>query len=87
MGRNEIQELELGAKQIKEIALTAKAQVLYIPSEEAAGRLLARAPGSTEAIILMPVDGVPGWISVKGTFTVKIPLNAVPDSLRKLGLK
>ena len=87
MGRNEIQELELGAKQIKEIALTAKAQVLYIPSEEAAGRLLARAPGSTEAIILMPVDGVPGWISVKGTFTVKIPLNAVPDALRKLGLK
>jgi len=87
MGRNEIQELELGAKQIKEIALNAKAQVLYIPSEEAAGRLLARAPGSTEAIILMPVDGVPGWISVKGTFTVKIPLNAVPDALRKLGLK
>jgi hypothetical protein len=87
MGRNEIQELELGAKQIKEIALNAKAQVLYIPSEEAAGRLLARAPGATEAIILMPVDGVPGWISVKGTFTVKIPLNAVPDALRKLGLK
>ena len=87
MGRNEIYETELGAKQIREIALNAKVQVLYIPSEEATGRMLARAPGSTEAIILMPVDDVPGWISVRGTYTVKIPLNAVPEALRKLGLK
>lgn len=49
--------------------------------------MLAKAPGATEAIILASVNGVPGWISVKGTFGVKIPLAAVPETLRQYGLK
>jgi len=88
LGRSlEITTSELTGKDLRDIAAAANVQVLYIPNEQILGRMLAKAPGATEAIILASVNGVPGWISVKGTFGVKIPLAAVPEILRQYGLK
>lgn len=76
----------LRASQIKEISQTAKAPVLYLPQGVAMGRISTKYPGATEAIILATIDDVPGWVSLRGTYNVKLPLIAIPDALRKYGL-
>jgi hypothetical protein len=72
--------------QIREISATAGAAILYLPEGTALGRLVAKAPGSTDVIILATIGGVPGWVSLKGSFNVKIPLASIPDALRRYGL-
>jgi hypothetical protein len=77
--------LDIG--ELGEIVRIANIQVLYFPNGTMTGSLRKKMPGATDAIIIATVDGTPGWISQRGTYGVKIPLIALPDSLGAYRLK
>jgi hypothetical protein len=77
--------LDIG--ELGEIVRIANVQVLYFPNGTMTGSLRKKMPGATDAIVIATVDGRPGWISQRGTYGVKIPLIALPDSLGAYRLK
>jgi hypothetical protein len=80
-------EPTLDLTELGEIVKIANVQILYMPSGKLAGGFRKKTPGATEAIVITAVDGVVGWISQHGTYGVKIPLIALPDSLGAYRLK
>lgn len=72
---------------LNEIVKIANVQILYMPTGNLTGGLRKKIPGATEAIIITAVDGTVGWISQHGTYGVKLPLIALPDSLGIYRLK
>jgi len=77
----------LNLDDLNEIVKIANVQVLYMPTGKLSGGLRKKTPGATEAIIITAVDGTMGWISQHGTYGVKLPLIALPDSLGVYRLK
>jgi hypothetical protein len=66
--------------------VSTNVQVLYMPSGNMLGSMRRKRAGATEAIIITAVDGTVGWISQRGSYGVKIPLQALPDSLNMFRL-
>ena len=77
-------ERELTLEEIKTISNNAKSNILYIKNDTSGfvGAMRSRLQGSTYGIIIVAVGGVPGWISLKRTYDVKIPSFALPDILQ-----
>jgi hypothetical protein len=73
-------ESTLDISELDEIVNT-NVQVLYMPSGKIAGSLRRKRAGATEAIIIATIDGTVGWISQRDSYGIKIPLQALPDSL------
>jgi hypothetical protein len=69
-----------------EAIVSTNVQVLYMPSGNMLGSIRKKKAGATEAIIITAVDGTVGWISQRGSYGVKIPLQALPDSLNMFRL-
>jgi len=71
-------------EEIKTISNNAKSNILYIKNDTSGfvGAMRSRLQGSTYGIIIVAVGGVPGWISLKRTYDVKIPSFALPDILQ-----
>jgi hypothetical protein len=63
---------------IKEIG---NVQILYMPNGKMEGSMRAKKPGAMDAIIIGRVDGVVGWVSQKGVYNMRIPIQALPDTL------
>ena len=80
-------EATLDIEELNEIVKAANVQVLYMPKGTLAGGLRKKTPGATEAIVIAAVDGIMGWISQHGTYSVKLPLISLPDSLGAYRLK
>ena len=80
-------EAMLDIGELGEIVRIANVQVLYFPNGTMTGSLRKKVAGATDAIIIATVDGTPGWISQRGTYGVKLPLIALPDSLSTYRLK
>ena len=60
--------------ELEEIAKIGNVSLVYI-----AGTVVKkRTPSSVEAIVIAIVDGTVGWISQNGTYSVKVPLSALP---------
>ena len=78
-------ESTLDISELDEIVNT-NVQVLYMPSGNMAGSLRRKRTGATEAIIIAAIDGTVGWISQRDTYGIKIPLQALPDSLNTFRL-
>ena len=80
------QEPSLDPTEVKTISIAANVQVLYIKNDTSgfSGAIRSKVPGATRAIIIVTVDGVPGWISQKGAYDVKIPFSALPAALHML---
>jgi hypothetical protein len=78
----------LKSSQIKRIAQVAKATVIYLTASDTDEpiRLIGKYPGATEALMIGRLNDVPGWVSMKGTFNVKLPLMAIPDAIRKYAI-
>lgn len=66
--------------------VSTNVQVLYMPSGNMLGSIRRKRAGATEAIIISSLDGTVGWISQRGSYGVKIPLQALPDSLNMFRL-
>jgi hypothetical protein len=79
-------DITLDATEVKTISLAANTQVLYIKNDTGgfSGAIRSKVPGATRAIIIVTVAGVPGWISQKGSYDVKIPFLALPAALNML---
>jgi len=56
-------------------------QILYMPTGTMSSSTRVKKVGAIEAVIIAKVDGLVGWISPRGSFGLKIPLSALPDSL------
>jgi hypothetical protein len=78
-------ESTLDISELDEIVNT-NVQVLYMPSGKIAGSLRRKRAGATEAIIIATIDGTVGWISQRDSYGIKIPLQALPDSLNTFRL-
>jgi hypothetical protein len=66
---------------INEISTAGNVHVFYIAED---GIHYKNNTGSITAVILASVDGVPGWISEKGNYGVKLPVKALPQTLNTL---
>ena len=78
-------ESTLDISELDEIVNT-NVQVLYMPAGKIAGSLRRKRAGATEAIIIATIDGTVGWISQRDSYGIKIPLQALPDSLNTFRL-
>jgi hypothetical protein len=74
-------EAVLNLEELDIIVNAADSQVLYMPSGSMAGSMRKKKAGSINGIIIAFVDGVPGWISKRGTYGIKIALSDLPSSL------
>lgn len=72
----------LTREQIDEIAEATKIQVIYLPNGTLEGAIGNKAHGTSEAIIIATVNGKVGWASQVGTYGVKLPISALPNTLR-----
>jgi hypothetical protein len=79
-------EKTLDINELKEIGKIGMTQILWMPSGQIAGSMRTKTVGATSAIIIANVDGTVGWVSQKGAYGVKIPLNALPESLNAFRL-
>jgi hypothetical protein len=61
-------------------------QILYMPNGRMLGSLRAKKSGAMEALIITRVDGVVGWVSQKSVYNVRIPIQALPDTLNSFRL-
>jgi hypothetical protein len=61
-------------------------QILYMPNGRMLGSLRAKKSGAMEALIISRVDGVVGWVSQKSVYNVRIPIQALPDTLNSFRL-
>jgi len=80
-------EATLSISELNEIVKIANVQILYMPDGTLSGGLRKKLAGATEAIVIAAVNGTVGWISQHGTYGVKLPLIALPDSLGVYRLK
>jgi hypothetical protein len=80
-------EATLSISELNDIVKIANVQILYMPDGTLTGGLRKKLAGATEAIVIAAVDGTVGWISQHGTYGVKLPLIALPDSLGVYRLK
>lgn len=71
----------LTSEEMNEIKRIANVQILYIASGKTPARW--KNPGATEALVIGDIDGKVGWVSQKGTYSVKIPLIALPNRLNE----
>jgi len=69
----------LSIEELKDISKIANVQVLYIDGDGMPKR--TKNMGATEAVIIAIVGGVPGWLSQNGTYGIKLPLIAWPETL------
>jgi hypothetical protein len=69
----------LSIEELKKISRIANVQVLYIDETRIPKR--TKNTGATEAVIIAIVGGVPGWLSQNGTYGIKLPLIAWPETL------
>ena len=74
-------EATLSLEELDVIVNSANSQVLYMPSGKIAGSMRRKKDGAIDGIILAIVDGMPGWVSKKGTYGIKIALSDLPTSL------
>ena len=74
-------EATLNLEELETIVNTGNCQVLYMPSGNIAGSMRKIKEGAMDGIIIAFVDGNPGWVSKRQTYSVKIPLSDLPSSL------
>jgi hypothetical protein len=79
-------EKSLDVSELREIGKAGSTQVLWMPSGAIAGSLRTKTVGAMSAIIMAMVDGNVGWVCERGSYGVKIPLNALPESLNAFRL-
>ena len=68
---------------IKEVG---NVQILYMPSGKMEGSIRSKKLGAMDALIITSVNGTVGWISQKGVYGLRIPIQALPDSLNSFRL-
>lgn len=74
-------DVVLSDDEISEISNKAAVTIFYITDD---GIHYRKNIGATSAIVLASIDGVPGWLSEKGTYGVKLSMSALPGSLESL---
>ena len=78
----EKKDVTLSMEEVSEIASLTGTEVIYIPTGGGTSEMLRKKTESArEAILIAVVDGVVGWVSQQGSYTVKLPLMALPVSL------
>jgi len=71
----------LSMEDLVEIVTIANVHILYMPNGTISEAIQKKAAGATEGIVIANIDGSVGWISQHGTYSVKLPLIAFPQSL------
>jgi len=74
-------EPSLDVEELDVIVNAGNAQVLYMPTGSMGGSLRRRKVGAIDGIIIAIVDGTVGWVSKRGTYSIKIALADLPNSL------
>ena len=71
----------LSKDELDEIKVLGNVQILYMPGGTLQMSSRVKKMGAIDALIIAKVDGTVGWISPIGSYGLKIPLSALPDSL------
>jgi hypothetical protein len=68
--------------ELDEIKAAGNVQILYMPNGTMDTTAIRKKQmGAIDAIIIAVIDGVVGWVSQRGAYGIKIPIQALPESL------
>ena len=71
----------LSKAELDEIKDLGNVQILYMPGGTMSSSMRVKKTSAIDALIIAKLDGTVGWISPRGSYGLKIPLAALPDSL------
>jgi hypothetical protein len=74
-------DVNLSDSELSDIMKLANVEVLYLPRGTVAESKQKLHLGAKDVVIIANIDGTIGWLSQRGSYSVKVPRNAVPNAL------